>query len=437
MVYMNRIEIEINVKGEWELAASIAQDFSKGDQNHLGTSCPTILEYVHSYIDKYFGKKNRFQIGGHFPINYEIIQLDTWPAFLLDLFPQGNALKWVIDKLGILDRPENYWRIMKEANISPPGNLRVKSTKALTEANFGKHQGFEKSEVLAKGDEFLEYMRDHGAPVSGSTGAAGAAPKYMLVEDIHGRFHAPGALGISSVHKNWLVKFPRGDKTSEDREILRNEKLYYDVASWFGLRTRGAVLEHKNDSLFIPRFDRSKSPGGWKYLGLESLYSLSNNVEFGSRLEHESYVKILKNYCSDPNEDILEYVWRDFVNQMTGNTDNHGRNTSLLKTDDTTSISPLYDFAPMQFDPEVIIRNTNWNYDLTKGTVEGIKNYLVKGEMVDGNQFKKTASKRFEKCLRLEKKMAELGISFKYIKKTKNKRDLLIKELKNYLGNDN
>jgi serine/threonine-protein kinase HipA len=67
----------------------------------------------------------------------------------------------------------------------------------------------------------------------------------------------------------------------------------------------------------------------------------------------------------------LEYVKRDILNLALGNTDNHGRNTAVIKMPDGTSaLSPLFDFAPMFLDPEGIPRSSRWEQEKATGTPE-------------------------------------------------------------------
>lgn len=49
------------------------------------------------------------------------------------------------------------------------------------------------------------------------------------------------------------------------------------------------------------------------------------------------------------------------MNLVFGNSDNQGRNLAVLKTDRAVRLAPVYDFAPMEMDPEGIIRTTRWN----------------------------------------------------------------------------
>jgi serine/threonine-protein kinase HipA len=57
---------------------------------------------------------------------------------------------------------------------------------------------------------------------------------------------------------------------------------------------------------------------------------------------------------------VFEYMRRDLLNQILGNSDNHGRNTSILRTEQGVSLAPIYDLAPMVMDDEGVTRTTKW-----------------------------------------------------------------------------
>jgi serine/threonine-protein kinase HipA len=61
---------------------------------------------------------------------------------------------------------------------------------------------------------------------------------------------------------------------------------------------------------------------------------------------------------------LVELVRRDALDLAFGNPDNHGRNTSLVKRPDgAITLSPLYDFAPMFLDPDLVKRTTRWRFE--------------------------------------------------------------------------
>ena len=67
------------------------------------------------------------------------------------------------------------------------------------------------------------------------------------------------------------------------------------------------------------------------------------------------------------SEFALEYLWRDVLNIAFSNTDNHGRNMAIIKDGELKKLAPVYDFAPMKFDPEVVTRSTTWGLPIEKG----------------------------------------------------------------------
>lgn len=57
---------------------------------------------------------------------------------------------------------------------------------------------------------------------------------------------------------------------------------------------------------------------------------------------------------------VAEYLRRDLLNKILGNSDNHGRNTAIIRGADSFRLAPIYDLAPMVMDDEGITRTTKW-----------------------------------------------------------------------------
>ena len=117
-------------------------------------------------------------------------------------------------------------------------------------------------------------------------------------------------------------------------------------------------------SLWLPRFDIVVRGGIAHRLGLESIYSLLNAAP-GSYQDHFSVIEKIwqkiKNTTSMTSEEFVkQYVARDLLNLVFGNSDNHGRNISFLKLDGDIKYAPIYDFAPMKADPEMVTRLFKW-----------------------------------------------------------------------------
>jgi serine/threonine-protein kinase HipA len=224
------------------------------------------------------------------------------------------------------------------------------------------HPGFSRDDVIARDEAFVEYAYQHGIYAAGGSDVQGVAPKLLLAEDRRGAWHAEGRLPDPEVKTHWLVKRPRGN-TAADRQVLRNEAAYMQVAKRLGLRVHADLVWEQNN-LFVLRFDRAVTRRRVERFGMESLCSLAGIAEFGAPVLHEILCDVLLRYCTNPQEDLLEYIKRDIVNVVLGNKDNHARNTAVLRYQDgTVTLAPLFDFAPMYLDPEGIPRVCRWEGD--------------------------------------------------------------------------
>ena len=94
----------------------------KGWKAHSGTY------YAMDYAIEHIGQRDGRAISNYYPVNLESNLTPTWPAFLIDLLPQGYGRKELLKKL---DRPEYQeeeadWILLKAGASNPIGNLRVK-----------------------------------------------------------------------------------------------------------------------------------------------------------------------------------------------------------------------------------------------------------------------------------------------------------------------
>ena len=85
----------------------------------------------------------------------------------------------------------------------------------------------------------------------------------------------------------------------------------------------------------------------------------------GSAWDHFDVVRVLWDrlgslMTQSRQQFVTEYVIRDLLNLVFGNSDNHGRNMSFLKQNGQVSYAPIYDFAPMKADPEQVTRLFKW-----------------------------------------------------------------------------
>lgn len=295
------------------------------------------------------------------------------PPFLFDLVPQGRGRALLNRELNLADQDGNELPLLFAGAFNPIGCLRLTSAvdfynHFVSTQTGGKNwrTGVELTEILSRSENFLEQLSLHSLLASGTTGAQGAAPKFLLTQDKDGLWFPDMALPDDEARQHWLVKLPRG-KSDDDRLVLRNEAAYMQVAKRCGLRVHAAPELH-NEMLFVPRFDRwFDAHGNLHRLHQESLASLAHLSGFSPATSQNKLLTALRLHASAPLAETIEFLKRDALNQALRNTDNHARNAAVQRLyTGQVLLTPLYDFAPMYKDPEIIPRAVHWTNETGK-----------------------------------------------------------------------
>lgn len=290
------------------------------------------------------------------------------PSFLYDLLPQGAGRRHLLELLNLSDSDKMVLPLLKAGAFNPIGCLRIRSAVDFYEQRVAStkqaqaEDGFSLDDIKTKSEGFLEHLSMHAMLAAGTTGVQGVAPKYLLTQDKSGQWFADLALPDEQAHAHWLLKLPRG-KSEDDRAVLRNEAAYLRVADAVGLRAPPAPML-LGDILFVRRFDRVVGQQGLRRLHQESVASLAGARGLGSPLSLPQMLDAIRSHVSAPLEESIEFVKRDALNAALRNTDNHGRNTAVQRLPDgRVQLTPLYDFAPMFLDPEIVPRSSHWDFD--------------------------------------------------------------------------
>ena len=326
------------------------------------TTSSMTFEYDLDYASQFFGESGVKAVSINLPVSMEPFRRALFP-FVLDLIPQGEPLRRLLSRYQITS-DQNYYEILRNVPLAPPGNIRVlEPWQEFTRTQkSSSHQGFTRADIVKYQKDFVDYMLQVGAPIGGTSGAGGGSPKYVMREDHRGQLHAEGILPDDQTKRSFIVKFPYTD-SSNSIALAHTEKAYHDILRKLQIKV-GPPIEIEENVLFIPRFDRrTHSNRTMEYFGLESFYSANQVALHGAMQSHEQNLAIIEQVCAAPHEDILEYVKRDIVNQLLANTDNHGRNWSLLKIGSKTHLSPMYDVTAMKFFSEPILELTKWSKD--------------------------------------------------------------------------
>jgi serine/threonine-protein kinase HipA len=343
--------IQIHFNGAWHEAALIESE---------GRDLCT-FEYLPDYV---FGEV-RQPVSLTLPVTVDTRQpMGQCPAFLLDMVPQGNGRRYLIQNLGLKDSDDLILPLIQHGAFNPVGRLRLDTAVAyankIKDEDASLQRGFTLDEIVGRKEDFIEDLSRHGMLGAGTTGLQGASAKFMLVKNYEGLWFIDSFIKKESdIASHWLMKLPRG-RHETDLVILKNEAAYIHVARKCGLRTHGETFHH-DGMLFVPRFDRVIRDGQVVRLHQESLASLAGHQTFGIRPNHYDLVEAFLPHVTDPVGEVIEYVKRDLLNLAIKNTDNHARNTAVQQLEDgTVQLTPVFDVAPMFLDREMIARASQW-----------------------------------------------------------------------------
>ena len=320
------------------------------------------------------------------PVNLKSVRLKSWPAWLLDLMPQGIARQQLAQRLGMrADDPAVEIRLLRLAGGTPIGNMRIKEAWQDEQQRIAGATcpPLTDQDLATRSERFLDVVNRFALLASGSSGVQGEWPKALMTRSAVDRFWYPDPfVQTQDGAEHLIVKLLRSPN-HEDRLIIAAEAPYLRVAKMFGLNV-AAPLEFSNDVLRIPQIDRTLAGSTVKLHGQESLVSALGIAEFGYIGFHEDYLAVIRAVSDDPAADTVEYIRRDVLNAAMGNPDNHGRNSALAKNaDGGIRLSPLYDFAPMRLSATNVGRSTRWRC-LQGRDIEGHWGAVCKAASFDG-----------------------------------------------------
>ncbi|MFK0312287.1 type II toxin-antitoxin system HipA family toxin [Pseudomonas sp. NPDC090233] len=365
---MYPLTLQVYVDGCWQDAMTLS--FSQPEQGFIG---PCAFAYEPSYVKNNLDAYGSFlakAVSARLPVDFDSFMLPAAPAFIHDIAPSGAAKRFLMAHLGrekSVGISDDVY-LLARSTPAPVGNLRIKESMAHLDTV--DPMGFSRQDVISRDQRFLEYAYEQGAAIGGATGAGGEAPKLLMTEGKDGLLYPDAALDDGQARQHWFIKFARNQALKNDQDILRAECLYYRALRVLDVETVAtdelALEEGVKPSLWMKRFDRKLADQKVERFAVESIYSLAGVTQPGSRMEHGEVVRglvklwVQAGQGSQTTELIAEYLRRDLINKILGNSDNHGRNMAVIREAETVRLAPIYDLAPMVLDAEGVTRTTKW-----------------------------------------------------------------------------
>lgn len=201
----------------------------------------TQLDYLTEYAINFLDYDDFHAVSVNHPVSlfFDDQGQPGWLRFIDDIIPAGASRRYWINALDISELPvgQQNFLLLKFGTMSPVGNLRIKES--VPEWNeFARTKTFTVADVIDRAADFLDYAQERGAAAGGATGAGGEAPKLLL------RCSETDAIWIDTWQNEpdnrdryYLVKYPRGNRTEVDCNILRAEFHYYHELNAMGFST--------------------------------------------------------------------------------------------------------------------------------------------------------------------------------------------------------
>jgi serine/threonine-protein kinase HipA len=370
MCYINAhmdstVHLQTHHHGRWHDVAAVRVPAGSA---RLGFSAPAEVAYAVAYVLDHEDRRDATALSARLPVAFHTSRSSSWPAFLVDLLPQGYGRQVLLEQNGLAPHTgeSGDWTLLSKSASNPIGNLRIRQ--AVHELTSSRDApGFRLEEVAGSNGPFLAHLTARRVHMAGSLGLQGEWPKILLTEAKDGLLYLDHTLPDDQAVRHWMVKFSHGSNQTLGR-ILRLEMHYMDLAAMLGLRVH-APLGGTDGVLLIPRFDREVSQGRVIRHAQEGLASLCGLAGFCLTPSHNEACRQLAIHCSDSEREVAEYLRRDIANIALGNKDNHARNTAIQRREDGfIGLTPVFDFAPMMLHPDGIARQMRW--------VEGDRGHL-------------------------------------------------------------
>lgn len=286
--------------------------------------------YIFSYDDKYLESKDARPVSLTLPLRSgEYVSPFLFP-FLDGLIPEGWLLDkasetWQIDRL-------NRFGLLSVACRDTVGAISIRKCRDV-ERPEDKRYGYDALSPVALTDDILDSL------------TVDTVLKGITVPGVQKKLPVPLFEGF----EDYIIK----PQVKEFRAMPEAECLVMDMSERLGIRTaEHALIPYYDGMLYIvKRMDRViHADGNMEKLNMEDFCQLSGRLTADKyKSSYEQCGKVIRQYSSIPGADLIEFFIRVVFSFITGNSDMHLKNFSLLESEvgGTYALSPAYDLLPV------------------------------------------------------------------------------------------
>lgn len=151
---------------------------------------------------------------------------------------------------------------------------------------------------------------------------------------------------IETGEYKWIAKF---SSSADTYSIVKAEFIAMRLAALAGLDAAPVRLERSagKDVLLVRRFDREKTPDGYRRRIMVSALTMLGLDEMMARYAgYEELAEIVRHRFAQPKPTLRELYGRLVFNVLCGNTDDHARNHAAFWDGKALTLTPAYDICP-------------------------------------------------------------------------------------------
>ena len=188
----------------------------------------------------------------------------------------------------------------------------------------------------------------------------------------------------------WIAKFNRPDDSWNCARVEHAMLLLARACSLTAAESRVVEIAGR-DVLLVKRFDRDKTPEGYRRARMISAMTLLRAQDSHRAREKWSYVLLaeeVRRACANPGTHAAELFRRMCFNALISNIDDHPRNHALIARERDWQLSPAYDLTPAT--PISLERRDLALECGDEGRFANARNLLTQSErfLLDGNKAK-------------------------------------------------
>jgi serine/threonine-protein kinase HipA len=192
----------------------------------------------------------------------------------------------------------------------------------------------------------------------------------MLAGEQEVRLSLAGAQNkLPVLFKNNIISLPLGSAASSHilkppilhyPDTVQNECFCMQLADRIGLNVPATQILHKEQPLYIiDRYDRFLDPSGWWLRTAQEDFCQAMAISPSHKYEKEggptlkACFELIRRESIQPAKDLTELLNWVIFNFLIGNADAHGKNISLLLTQDGPKLAPFYDLMSTAIYPQL------------------------------------------------------------------------------------